>query len=719
MNTHRRLQKLCAAAVALAAIITAASVAVIYHDEKAEAVPDGQPCALRLAGSYYTQSCPEGRPIPEDGDLELDGHNHVTFKGRFSQAVPEGQLLIFRLDNVNFSLFINGQPVLKSDGDKPLPHYIQSAGNGWGYYVSPGVTPEDDVRVEMTNLYLNHPALVYRMFLSQMYAGYAYPLIFQQLNQHLINVVGSVLLLCLGIVAGVYALFLKRGKERYSSVAVFAAFCLCAGVWFFIEFQTIGYFFPYPLAINALDILSLILMAALLELFLGVELKSKARRLCFALAAAFALLALFAAARQFFSHSDFYQIIPVLQVLIIAACVFNLGCLVYEWRCCPRTARMGWLIVSCACLACGIAGDLILHFCQLSFSLGCFKLGFMAFCVLQLLQFASAAKTLSQERAKMRVLETQHIQLEKVYKYQQMINEATKGLYENILEVDLTNDRFVGDASQLYLAAHAIAEKTPFSQAVHEIAMTSVHPEDRQRYLDALTPANAQKAFEAGIESLSLEFRFMEADGAYHWIELNGRAFRWSEDESLRLVLFRRNIDDEKHREEALHQMALKDGLTGLLNKAAFEATAKRTLYASQPQTAMALMVLDVDRFKTVNDEYGHQMGDYALQSFAAVLANHFRKDDLVGRVGGDEFAVLLRYNDRGWLQSKADRLIKALNMTLEKDGQTLRLTASAGIAVCTAHTLAYDQLFKLADEALYAAKTGGRNSYRINGGRL
>ena len=313
------------------------------------------------------------------------------------------------------------------------------------------------------------------------------------------------------------------------------------------------------------------------------------------------------------------------------------------------------------------------------------------------------------------MVQSQHEQLEKVYQYQQLISEATKGLYENILEVDLTHDRFVGEGNGPYLSSRSLSPDMPFSQAIGQVAASSVYPEDRELYLQSLRPTNLLKLFEKNRKQLSFPYRNLEKDKQYHWIELSGRMFYWSEDESVRLVLYRKNIDDEKRREESLHKLALRDGLTGLMNKIGFESAALDLLQHAFGPSYVALLILDVDHFKQINDQHGHMIGDFALKSFASVLQNQFRCADLIGRIGGDEFAIMLRFSDKSWLHSRLKHLVKALNMELHKDGHSLTLSSSIGVALCRYPTPPYDELFRLADQALYAVKAKGRNGFSVN----
>jgi len=121
--------------------------------------------------------------------------------------------------------------------------------------------------------------------------------------------------------------------------------------------------------------------------------------------------------------------------------------------------------------------------------------------------------------------------------------------------------------------------------------------------------------------------------------------------------------------------------------------------------------MLDLDRFKKINDTYGHAMGDAVLQHFAQLLRKAFRKIDLVARVGGEEFAVILPGSDLAGARPWAERLRKIVARTpLVHDGKTISMTVSIGVATMVPSDSDADTTFIRADNALYRAKENGRN---------
>lgn len=158
---------------------------------------------------------------------------------------------------------------------------------------------------------------------------------------------------------------------------------------------------------------------------------------------------------------------------------------------------------------------------------------------------------------------------------------------------------------------------------------------------------------------------------------------------------------------------AITDPLTGTLNRRGFEAEARRWLRAEAPGS-LSLIAVDFDHFKQINDRWGHQAGDQALRHFAALVSSHVRARDLVGRLGGDEFMILLPHSDLDLAQGVGERVRTAVeNAPLALGGQAVAsLSLSMGIASARSGE-SYEDLARRADRALYEAKEAGRNTIR------
>ena len=165
---------------------------------------------------------------------------------------------------------------------------------------------------------------------------------------------------------------------------------------------------------------------------------------------------------------------------------------------------------------------------------------------------------------------------------------------------------------------------------------------------------------------------------------------------------------------QRLRHQAETDELTNLLNRRAFQMLGESWLEGTWPDRETFLILLDIDHFKSINDRYGHAMGDQVLVMVAAALQAHIRSDDLAGRIGGEEFAVLIRAQDQETALVLAQRLRKGTEdiLILGSDGERIPVTASFGVAANKHFT--WRQLMAKADVALYAAKQAGRNCVRV-----
>jgi len=178
------------------------------------------------------------------------------------------------------------------------------------------------------------------------------------------------------------------------------------------------------------------------------------------------------------------------------------------------------------------------------------------------------------------------------------------------------------------------------------------------------------------------------------------------------------DITERKRTEHVLKQMARRDVLTGLANRREFDERAQSAVNAQRrSREPLALMLIDVDHFKTINDTNGHKAGDTVLTAVAKRLQSCVFDIDLVARLGGDEFAILIDQNaTMESVQKVAARAVGAMKRPITVDGKTLLVTLSIGFALTT-NARSVEALKECADKALYEAKAAGRNTYRVHAG--
>jgi diguanylate cyclase (GGDEF)-like protein len=171
------------------------------------------------------------------------------------------------------------------------------------------------------------------------------------------------------------------------------------------------------------------------------------------------------------------------------------------------------------------------------------------------------------------------------------------------------------------------------------------------------------------------------------------------------------NAIQNAHYFEGVRRMAYVDGLTGVFNRRYFETRiAEEIERAKRYSAAMALIMIDIDHFKLLNDEFGHLMGDDVLRQMSTIFTQNVRKVDVACRYGGEEFAIIVPETSGDDASSVAQKLRKAIQNHVFP-GLPHAITISAGIASCPANGTSRDELVKAADAALYAAKQAGRNT--------
>ncbi len=179
-------------------------------------------------------------------------------------------------------------------------------------------------------------------------------------------------------------------------------------------------------------------------------------------------------------------------------------------------------------------------------------------------------------------------------------------------------------------------------------------------------------------------------------------------------VILYTDVSELKQRERRIQHLAYHDSLTGLCNRNAFRRTLDEVAHrVSKSDRTLALMCLDIDRFKLVNDTLGHPIGDELLMQVAARLRSVIREGETAARLGGDEFAIILELDDAAYASDLALRIISAVSKPFDLAGHSVRVTTSVGIdMVRGARAVNVDAVMKNADLALYQAKSNGRDTF-------
>jgi diguanylate cyclase (GGDEF)-like protein/PAS domain S-box-containing protein len=232
-----------------------------------------------------------------------------------------------------------------------------------------------------------------------------------------------------------------------------------------------------------------------------------------------------------------------------------------------------------------------------------------------------------------------------------------------------------------------------------------IHPDD----VDWTHALVERLAATAGSMS-SGEVRMQHADGRWRWIEVVGTNLL--EDADVRgIVLNCRDVTDRRSLEDQLRHQAFHDPLTNLANRPLLVDRIQHELEARpmQAQGTVAVLLLDLDDFKTVNDSLGHAAGDELLSATAERIRATLRAGDTAARIGGDEFGMLVRSGSRDEVEAIAERLLTALREPIDLGQHRLTMAGSIGIVLADGHRASADELLRSADVAMYMAKARGK----------
>lgn len=276
-----------------------------------------------------------------------------------------------------------------------------------------------------------------------------------------------------------------------------------------------------------------------------------------------------------------------------------------------------------------------------------------------------------------------------------LLEEVSDG---TLMEYDVPNRRFVvsedcrqciGNPSEKYVAEEEICGY--------------IHPGDLERVRRVLETASRREM------QGSIEYRLKR--GEYRYYRTTYRSVTDYDGKICRIIGRNYDISEERKIREELQKEVRLDPLTRILNKTASRETVDKFL-TENPEGMHVLYVIDIDDFKRINDTFGHTVGDMVISDIAMLIQQQFLEQDIVGRVGGDEFIVLAKNTSMEKAREKAQKLCENVRKRISGDGAEIVVTLSVGVSVAGQDGADYNDLFERADQAMYHIKKNGKNHF-------
>jgi diguanylate cyclase (GGDEF)-like protein/PAS domain S-box-containing protein len=286
-------------------------------------------------------------------------------------------------------------------------------------------------------------------------------------------------------------------------------------------------------------------------------------------------------------------------------------------------------------------------------------------------------------------------------KYRAIFEDAVVGIFQ------ITPDGRPVSINRALAHMHGFDTPEQLMAEVSDVADLFVDPDRMHEYRRTLAEEGVVRAAEVQV---------LRRDRTKKWVLANMRAVRDADDAIVLLEGTIEDITDRKLAEERVQFLAYYDALTGLPNRSLLHDRLERALAgARRRQEKVALLFLDLDRFKVINDSLGHSVGDLLLQEVAERLRKWARAQDTVARIGGDEFLIALTaVKDAPDAAVAAERIMDAMAPEFAIQGRSFTVTCSIGISIYPDHGADGETLIKNADSAMYSAKDSGRNAFRF-----
>lgn len=386
-------------AVVIAVIIMMITMVIISNDEKTIfSNSEVSYKHLYISGKYTANG--ETYPLGKRFDL-LTGYNDVVIEGFMSDDIPLNAAVYLRVDNMKVHFYVNDTLVFSYGDTGTFLSYSDSPGNGWVRFESPGIRKDDNIRIELQNIYTNHVGVAFNTFIDRIYSDTADGFILSIIRQNLPNIFYTSCIICLGIVLLVSSLtFRFSDRKKFSELHYFGLFVISCGIWFFIDFDTINLLFPSPLLTNCLDYYSLLFTILFILLYVDSLLESRVKLIIRGVIYSCVLYIAAESVLQLTGITDFYSTSSILYTIIFVSIVSVISVMVYEYFI-HKNKKAGKNLLSICLIAVGAGIDLTLYVAEILKKIFFVKFFFLIYLIVQLVLLIQALKVSknAQERA--------------------------------------------------------------------------------------------------------------------------------------------------------------------------------------------------------------------------------------------------------------------------------------------------------------------------------
>ena len=304
-------------------------------------------------------------------------------------------------------------------------------------------------------------------------------------------------------------------------------------------------------------------------------------------------------------------------------------------------------------------------------------------------------------------------EMENKYNEVQKYKSSIDSEYIFKCDINLSKNFYLSGYEEI-LSTTNIESENNYQNILRLIARDYFHVDNMNELMLKNNPNNLISLFISGTTDPAFEYKITEHDKTEKWLYFRYKLYESPSTKDICAIVSIIDISEQKRKEAELIDKAEKDQMTGLYNKTTTEKLINDWIH-NYDSSLGALMIIDIDNFKNVNDMFGHLYGDLVLKKLAEDLKSVFRANDVVGRIGGDEFFVFLKklYSE-SFIDEKAKEICRLFHRIFEEKGISCEISSSIGIALFPKHGNTLDELYRNADTALYISKEKGKNNFTI-----